>query len=150
MRLSVLALDYDGTIARDGALDPRVRQAITEARARGIIVVLVTGRILSDLLRVAGDLQFADAVIAENGAVLAFPNGQSRLLGQSPPPVFVEELRRRGIEFTAGHCVLEGEADFLYFRFPPGIRPPLPSRSPSWRVLLCASRFRARHSSAQH
>jgi hydroxymethylpyrimidine pyrophosphatase-like HAD family hydrolase len=112
MRFSVLALDYDGTIARDGALDPDVRQAITEARSRAIIVVLVTGRILSDLMRVAGDLHFVDAVVAENGAVLAFPNGQSRLLGQSPPSVFVKELRRCGIEFTAGQCVLETDAAF--------------------------------------
>jgi hypothetical protein len=35
MRFSVLALDYDGMIARDGALDPDVRMAITEARACG-------------------------------------------------------------------------------------------------------------------
>jgi hydroxymethylpyrimidine pyrophosphatase-like HAD family hydrolase len=111
VRFSVLALDYDGTIARDGALDPNVRQAIAEARARGIIVVLVTGRILSDLMRAAGDLQFADAVVAENGAVLAFPNGQLRLLGQLPPPVFIQELRKRGMEVTVGQCIVEAEAD---------------------------------------
>jgi hydroxymethylpyrimidine pyrophosphatase-like HAD family hydrolase len=71
MRFSVLALDYDGTIARNGALEPDVRQAIAEARARGIVVVIVTGRILSEFLQAAGDLQFVDAVVAENGAVLA-------------------------------------------------------------------------------
>ena len=112
MRFSVLALDYDGTIARDGVLDPEVRLAITSARACGIVVVLVTGRILSDLLRVAGDLQFADAVVAENGAVLAFPDGHSRLLGAGQSPVFLNELRQRGIAFTTGQCVLESEAIF--------------------------------------
>jgi hydroxymethylpyrimidine pyrophosphatase-like HAD family hydrolase len=110
MRFSVLALDYDGTIARDGALDPDVRMAITEARACGIVVVLVTGRVLSDLLRVAGDLQFADAIVAENGAVLAFPNGHSRMLGQPLPPGFLKELRQRGIDFTTGQCILEADA----------------------------------------
>jgi hypothetical protein len=70
-------------------------------------VVLVTGRILSDLMQAADDVQFVDAVVAENGAVLAFPNGQSRLLGKSPPRVFTEELQRRGIEFTVGQCILE-------------------------------------------
>lgn len=110
MRFSVLALDYDGTIAQNGALDPDVRRAIMGARARGIIVLLVTGRILSDLMQAAGDLQFVDAVVAENGAVLAFPNGQSRLLSKSPPQVFLEELRRQGIEFTAGKCILEADA----------------------------------------
>ncbi len=47
MKFGVLALDYDGTIARDGVLDLDVKAAITEARARAIVVVLVTGRILS-------------------------------------------------------------------------------------------------------
>ena len=55
MKFSVLALDYDGTIARDGQIDPDVRRAINEVRSRGIAVVVVTGRILSDLRRVAGD-----------------------------------------------------------------------------------------------
>lgn len=110
MRFSVLALDYDGTIARDGILDKHVKDAIAEVRARGIAVIVVTGRILSDLQRVAGDLHFADAVVAENGAVLAFPNGHSWLIGRPPEPLFVDELCRRGIAFTAGQCLLETDA----------------------------------------
>lgn len=110
MRFSVLALDYDGTIARDGQMDSDARSAIDEVRSRGIAVVVVTGRILSDLRRAAGDIDFADAVVAENGAVLAFPDGNSRLIGQPPPPIFLEELRRRGIDFTAGQCVVETDA----------------------------------------
>ena len=58
----------------------------------------------------AGDLRFVDAVVAENGAVLDFPNGHSRLLGNSPPAVFVEELSRRNLEFKAGQCVVELDA----------------------------------------
>ena len=111
MKFSVLALDYDGTIARDGALDPDVRDAMGEARARGIVVVLVTGRILSDLREQLGEFGFVDAVVAENGAVLAFPNGQPRLLGDPPPQVFLDELRRRGIEHKAGQCIVEADAD---------------------------------------
>jgi hydroxymethylpyrimidine pyrophosphatase-like HAD family hydrolase len=110
MKFGVLALDYDGTIARDGSLDPDVKAAIVEARARGIVVIIVTGRILSELRQAAGDLEFVDAVVAENGAVLAFPNGQSRLVGRLPPQVFLDELRRRGIEFKTGRCVVEADA----------------------------------------
>jgi len=110
MKFGVLALDYDGTIARDGVLDPDVKAAIVEARARGIVVAIVTGRILSELRQAAGDLEFVDAVVAENGAVLAFPNGQSRLIGHPPPQVFLDELRRRGIEFKTGRCVVEADA----------------------------------------
>ena len=60
-------------------LDSEVKAAIVEARARAIVVVIFTGRILSDLKQAAGDLGFVDAVVAENGAVLAFPNGQISL-----------------------------------------------------------------------
>jgi len=110
VRLCALALDYDGTIAQDGILNSQVRAAIGAARARGLVVVLVTGRILSDLQQVAGDLGFVDAVVAENGAVLAFPNGYSRVIGQPAPAELLEEFRRRRIEFTAGQCVLEAAA----------------------------------------
>ncbi len=110
LKLRAFALDYDGTIAQDGILNSQVRAAIGEARARGLLVALVTGRILSDLKQVAGDLGFVDAVIAENGAVLAFPNGYSRLIGQPAPALLLQELRRRGVEFTMGQCVLEADA----------------------------------------
>ena len=36
MQFSVLALDYDGTIAQDGVRDPEVRQTIPEVQARGV------------------------------------------------------------------------------------------------------------------
>ena len=35
MKYGVLALDYDGAIARDGELDPYVKSAIAEARTQG-------------------------------------------------------------------------------------------------------------------
>jgi hydroxymethylpyrimidine pyrophosphatase-like HAD family hydrolase len=110
MKFSALALDYDGTIARDGCLDSDVRAAIGEVRAHRIAVVLVTGRILSELRKVAGALDFVDAVVAENGAVLSLSGGDSRLIGHPVLPIFLEELSRRGIGFTAGQCVVEADA----------------------------------------
>jgi HAD superfamily hydrolase (TIGR01484 family) len=98
MKFGVLALDYDGTIAIDGSLDSEVRAAIAEVRAAGIVVLLVTGRILDDLRRVAGDLRFVDAVVAENGAVIVYPaSGHSVVLGQAPPMEFVTRLQQRGL-----------------------------------------------------
>jgi hydroxymethylpyrimidine pyrophosphatase-like HAD family hydrolase len=113
MIFTVLALDYDGTIARDGALDPEVRSAIADARERGITVAIVTGRILDDLRRVAGDLRFVDAVIAENGAVVAFPEGgHSVTLAASPSKLLVDDLRKRGVPIEVGQCVIEADARF--------------------------------------
>jgi hydroxymethylpyrimidine pyrophosphatase-like HAD family hydrolase len=110
VKFGVLALDYDGTIARDGVLSPEVKSAIAEARARGIVVIIVTGRILSELRSVAGDLNFVDAVVAENGAVVAFRNAQTRIAGQLPPQRFFDELRRRGVASKSGQCIVEVDA----------------------------------------
>jgi hydroxymethylpyrimidine pyrophosphatase-like HAD family hydrolase len=110
MRFNVLALDYDGTIARDGCLDPEVRSAIADVRSRGVAVVLATGRTLSDLRNVTGGIDFVDAVVGENGAVLAFSGGNTRLVGQPAPPAFLEELGRRRVAFTTGQCVVEADA----------------------------------------
>ena len=111
MNLSAIALDYDGTIARADALDPSVREAIAAARARGIYVLLVTGKILEDLRRHAGDLHFVDGVVAENGAVLHFPDtGHTTSLAPVVLPAFTKELARRNIPFHAGDCLVDANA----------------------------------------
>jgi hypothetical protein len=108
MKLRVLALDYDGTIATHGRLDPGVRAAIGRAREHGLVVVLVTGRILDDLRGLVGDLRLFDAIVAENGALVAFPAaGRSAQLAPAPPAAFVAELRRRRLDVRAGLCVVE-------------------------------------------
>lgn len=112
MKLTVIALDYDGTIARDDGLDVSVRQAIAAARMRGVVVLLVTGRILDELQRVARDLHFVDGVIAENGAVMHFPeSGRTSTLAPRIPEEFIAELRRRRIPFTAGQCLVDADAN---------------------------------------
>ncbi len=108
MRLSALALDYDGTIAQGDAIGASVREAIAAVRDSGISVLLVTGRILSELCRVAGDLHFVDGVVAENGAVIHFPaNDYSQVLAPPVAPAFTAELRRRGIAGQAGQCLVD-------------------------------------------
>ena len=112
MKFSVLALDYDGTVARNDALEPGVRRALADLRAQGIVVILVTGRILDDLRRVAGDLHFVDAVVAENGAVVEFPeSGYSKSLGEPPAPELLDALRKDGIPFDAGQVIVEAAAN---------------------------------------
>lgn len=112
MKLSVIALDYDGTTARHDAMGSLVRDAIASARARGITVLLVTGRILDELRRVAGDLSFVDGIVAENGAVLHFPDsGHTTTLAPPVPAGFVDELRRRGVPHRAGECLVDADAN---------------------------------------
>src|SRR5436190_10121928 len=109
MKFSVLALDYDGTIARHGRVHPAVVGSIRDARARGIVVVLVTGRRLSDLRRVLSEHDLFECIVAENGAVLAFPNGRTRMLGRPPSRELQDELCAQRIEFASGDCLVEAD-----------------------------------------
>jgi hydroxymethylpyrimidine pyrophosphatase-like HAD family hydrolase len=111
MKLSVIALDYDGTITRDDRLSTPMREAIADARRRGVAVMLVTGRRLDDLRRVAGQLHFVDSVVAENGALLHFPDGGlTTTLAPPIPPAFITRLQQEGITFQAGECLIEADA----------------------------------------
>ncbi|MEZ5316894.1 MAG: HAD hydrolase family protein [Vicinamibacterales bacterium] len=111
MKFCVLALDFDGTIASHDRLDPDVRAAIADLRGQGIVVLLVTGRILEDLRRVAGDLHFVDAVVAENGAVVEFTDtGYQTANGDPPPAALLDALRTEGIPFDVGRVVVEANA----------------------------------------
>ena len=73
MKLGVLALDYDGTIATNGHANANALDAIREARSRGIVVILVTGRILTELQRVLPEHEIFDAIVAENKSWVARP-----------------------------------------------------------------------------
>jgi hydroxymethylpyrimidine pyrophosphatase-like HAD family hydrolase len=111
MKLFAVAVDFDGTIAFNDRVDPGIRDAIGELRARGVLVLLVTGRILDDLTRVAGDLHFVDAVIAENGAVLYFPESDhTTVLAPPVPQPFVDQLRERGLSIHAGRSLVDAAA----------------------------------------
>jgi hydroxymethylpyrimidine pyrophosphatase-like HAD family hydrolase len=111
MKFAALAIDYDGTIAESDQLHPDVRAAIGELRREGIAVILVTGRRLRDLKRVAGDLAIFDEVVAENGAVLDISGiGRHFVMSQPLAPEFLRALRRRGIDVAVGECIGETDA----------------------------------------
>jgi hydroxymethylpyrimidine pyrophosphatase-like HAD family hydrolase len=112
MKLAAIALDFDGTIAVNDVFDPGVRAAVGDVRRLGIYVLLVTGRRVPDLMRVAGDLSCFDVVVGENGAVLYFPaNDRHVRLGRPPSAAVIGELRRRGIAFDVGDSVIEADAN---------------------------------------
>jgi hypothetical protein len=59
-----------------------------------------------------GDLRFVDAVVAENGAVITFPeSGRSAVLAPTVPPALAESLRASGIPIDVGTCVIEADAE---------------------------------------
>jgi Cof subfamily protein (haloacid dehalogenase superfamily) len=74
-------------------LRPRTRAAITAARAAGIHVVLVTGRMFQSVRRYALEAGIDDPVVCYHGAVVAEP-GSGRWLRHVPIPL---ELARETI-----------------------------------------------------
>jgi hydroxymethylpyrimidine pyrophosphatase-like HAD family hydrolase len=111
MKLAAVAIDYDGTIACNGVFDPDVRDAIAQLRLHGLAVILVTGRRLDELKGVTGNVGCFSAIVAENGAVLYFPeSGRHAVIGHAPSPRLIDTLRRRGIDIDVGECVIETDA----------------------------------------
>jgi HAD superfamily hydrolase (TIGR01484 family) len=98
-RFSVLACDYDGTLAHDGRVDEATRAALARCIASGRKLILVTGRELEDLFATFPHVELFERVVAENGALLYRPaTSEERPLAQPPPENFVRLLRQRGVE----------------------------------------------------
>lgn len=114
MNIHVFATDYDGTIAEGNQVGEATARALARVRASGRKLVLVTGRMLPDLRGVCPDLdQMFDAVVAENGALLYFPDGREvRRLGEAPEPALIEALQRRTVPFDVGSAILATDAAF--------------------------------------
>jgi len=104
-----VACDFDGTLA-DGQVAPATLAALTEARARGIRVILVTGRIMSELRAVFPEVdEHIDAVVAENGAVLV-THGGVRLLAAPIGGAVSAALTGRGVAHRSGQVLVAGAA----------------------------------------
>jgi HAD superfamily hydrolase (TIGR01484 family) len=114
VNIHVFATDYDGTIAEGNRINEATARALARVRATGRKVLLVTGRMLPDLQSVCPDLdeQF-DAVVAENGALVYFPERREvRTLGDPPESALVDALRRRGVPFELGSAIIATDAPF--------------------------------------
>jgi hydroxymethylpyrimidine pyrophosphatase-like HAD family hydrolase len=107
VRFAALACDYDGTLAFADRIGPEAFAGLERARQAGLRLILVTGRTFFDLTRVCERLDLFDGVVAENGAVLYFPQAGA-LRDQAPPPParLLAELDHRGIFYQAGRVIV--------------------------------------------
>jgi hydroxymethylpyrimidine pyrophosphatase-like HAD family hydrolase len=108
MRYLALAADYDGTLASDGIVLPDTIEAIERFVASGRKLILVTGRVLPELLEIFPQLSLCERVVAENGAVLYRPaTKEITLLAPAPLPAFLDEVQRRGVQhLSIGHSIV--------------------------------------------
>lgn len=71
MPIAMVALDIDGTLVGDDlAIGPQTRKAIRAAREKGILVTLITGRMVSSALRFARELDLVAPIVGYQGALI--------------------------------------------------------------------------------
>lgn len=104
MTYKMVALDVDGTLLNDDhELTPRVMRAVTAVAAKGVEIVLCTGRGSASALSVLAQLGLSGTVITHNGASIV--NGDTREILQESPigdsevRRYLELCRARGIHF---------------------------------------------------
>ena len=80
----LVALDIDGTLVGDDlVVGPRTIAAIRAAKARGVAVSLVTGRMVSSAMRFARELGLTDPIIGyQGGLIRAMPEPGSARIGK--------------------------------------------------------------------
>jgi Cof subfamily protein (haloacid dehalogenase superfamily) len=104
--IRLVALDIDGTIVgEDLLIGPDTRTAIRAARARGVIVSLVTGRMVSSAMRFARELELDSPVVGYQGALIrdmpaAGSDRLGRLLIHTPMPA---QVAREVVAWTRDH-----------------------------------------------
>jgi len=108
MRYHVLAADYDGTLAKDGRVDPSTIDMLKRLRDSGRKLILVTGRRLEPILELMPSIGLFDRIVAENGALVFNPQtSEETLLADSPPQEFIESLRYKGVDrLEWGRCIV--------------------------------------------
>ncbi len=108
MRYHALALDFDGTLARDGLVPPETIDALQQLRDTHRRLILVTGRELPHLLQLLPNPRLFDRIVAENGGLLFVPGtGEERPLADSPPSELVALLKERGVQpLSIGHVII--------------------------------------------
>ncbi|MBA3236696.1 MAG: HAD family phosphatase [Chloroflexi bacterium] len=110
----LVALDIDGTLVGDDlVIGSDTRTAIRSARARGVIVSLVTGRMVSSAMRFARELELDAPVVGYQGALIReMPLPGSKRLGKllihTPMPAaaareIVTWTRERGLDPHLNH-----------------------------------------------
>jgi Cof subfamily protein (haloacid dehalogenase superfamily) len=105
MTIKLLALDLDGTVfADDLVISPRLREAISNAQAKGVIVTIATGRMFRSARVFATDLNILEPLICYQGALVAEPVTGKVLYHKTVPlpltHAIISDAQDRGIHLN--------------------------------------------------
>lgn len=107
MQYAALATDYDDTLACEGRVDRGTIDALARARATGLRLLMVTGRVLPDLFATFPQYPLFHHIVGENGAVLYEPaTGTLRRLAGAPPPALLDALAKADVPVFVGQSIV--------------------------------------------
>jgi hypothetical protein len=110
-RYRAFAIDYDGTLAAADKPHADVLAAVAAVRTSGRRVILVTGRIMDELLAVFPHvLAHFDHVVAENGCVLVEGGGGRTSLAPEIDAALSSRLRDMAVPHRRGHVLIATQA----------------------------------------
>lgn len=93
MRYRLIAADLDGTLRAEGqSFTPRVREAIRHAQARGVRVVIATGRMFRTAQPFALDLGVQGPIICDHGGTIRDPSTGETLMQLRMPLDFARQV----------------------------------------------------------
>jgi hydroxymethylpyrimidine pyrophosphatase-like HAD family hydrolase len=102
----IVGADVDGTLTTHDALVPDLVDVLAESRGAGVQIVLLTGRIASELFADLPTIgEHADVLVVENGAVVII-DGNSELLTEPVDLALDEALTARNIPFRRGQVLV--------------------------------------------
>lgn len=99
MYLKALAASFDNTLAVDGRVEEETIHALTRLHAMHYKLILITWRLMEDLLDLFPGIQQFDLAVVENGALLYFPEERRiKRLADPLPKSLVEALTERSVQ----------------------------------------------------
>src|SRR4051812_2079908 len=99
MNIKLIALDLDGTIfADDLIISERMRQAIRDAQAAGVVVIIATGRMFRSARQIAADLDIKEHLICYQGAMMAHSATGEILYHKTVPLDLTRQIIRETVE----------------------------------------------------
>ena len=93
--IRVVATDVDGTLTREGALDPEVVRVIAALADTGLRVVPISGRPTGEVLGLCRYLPGVHRAIAENGLLEIEPDQEPRWLAEPTDPAALRAVGQR-------------------------------------------------------
>jgi HAD superfamily hydrolase (TIGR01484 family) len=105
---TVLACDFDGTLATNEVVSEAVLSACAQLKDSGRRLVLVTGRTLPSLLVLLRNPSVFDCIVAENGALIFTPStGEKILLAEPTNAKLLAKLSETGVQpLEHGDCII--------------------------------------------